>query len=160
MANVELTMPTTIHSKKFADSNQNIKVYKPSLPNARYSLVAEESSIHLTDSEYSILLSILADLRQGNSITLVPNEAYMTTQQAADVLNVSRPYFVKLLENGDIPFIKVGNRHRVLVENVLSYKEQRDAERRQALEEFSAGIYEDDLDELDYESVCEMLKDN
>lgn len=153
-------MPTTKHPKNFIDSSRNIRLYTPSPPNTRYSLVAEESSIHLSDDEYSILSSVLTDLRQGNSITLVPGETYMTTQQAAEVLNVSRPYLVKLLENGEIPFIKVGNRRRVLVKDVLSYKAERDVERRQALQEFSAGIYEDGLYDLDYESVCEMLKDD
>ncbi|WP_206815368.1 helix-turn-helix domain-containing protein [Chroococcus sp. FPU101] len=153
-------MPTTKHSKKFTDSSQNIRVYTPLLPNIRYSLVDDGLPTYLSDIEYSILSSVLTDLRQGNSITLVPSEAYMTTQEAADVLNVSRPYFVKLLENGEIPFSKVGNRRRVLVKDVLSYKTQRDTERRQTLEEFSAGIYEDGLDDLDYGSVCEMLKDD
>lgn len=153
-------MPTTKHPKNCIDSSQNIMLYTPSPPNTRYSLVAEERSTHLSDDEYNILSSVLTDLRQGNSITLVPSETYMTTQQAADALNVSRPHLVKLLEQGEIPFMKVGNRRKVLVKDVLSYKAERDVERRQALQEFSDGIYEDGLYDLDYESVCEMLKDD
>lgn len=157
-------MSITKHLNKFIDGSENIKPYKPSQPhNTRYALVDQESEglpTYLSDSEYSILSEVLTALRQGNSITLVPSEAYMTTQQAADILHVSRPYFVKLLDNGEIPFNKVGNRRRVLVENVLSYKAQRDAERRQALQEFSTSIYEDGLEDLDYESVYEMLKND
>lgn len=141
--------------------SQNIRLYTPSRPkSARYSLVGEERHTHLSEIEYKTLSDVLTALRQGNSITLVSSETYMTTQEAAEVLNVSRPYFVKLLEDGEIPFTKVGNRRRVLAKDLLSYKNIRDAERRQALQEFSAGIYEDGLYDLDYETVQKILNDD
>ncbi len=125
-----------------------------------YSLLGKGHQIPLSEYEYETMLKMLTALRQGNSVTVVPDETYMTTQQAADVLNVSRPYFVKLLENHEIPFTKVGNRRRVLVKDVLAYKEQRDAERRQVIREFSASIYEDGLDELDYESISQIINED
>ncbi|WP_107667161.1 helix-turn-helix domain-containing protein [Cyanothece sp. BG0011] len=118
---------------------------------ADYSLLGKGHKTPLSKDEYETVYNILTVLRQGNSVNVVSDESYMTTQQAADVLNVSRPYLVQLLENHQIPFIKVGNRRKVLVKDLLAYKEQRDTERRQIIREFSASIYEDGLDELDYE---------
>ncbi len=131
-----------------------------SLKDAEYSLLGKGNQILLSEDEYETICNILTDLRQGNSVTVVSEESYMTTQQAADVLNVSRPYLVKLLENHEIPFTKVGNRRKVLVKDLLAYKEQRDAERRQIIREFSASIYEDRLDQLDYESVSQIINED
>ncbi|GBF81018.1 helix-turn-helix domain-containing protein [Aphanothece sacrum] len=125
-----------------------------------YSLLVKGHKIPLSEHEYETISNILTALRQGKSVTVVPDETYMTTQQAAEVLNVSRPYLVKLLENHEIPFTKVGNRRKVLVKDLLAYKEQRDTERRQVLREFSASIYEDGLDELDYESVSQIINED
>ena len=114
-----------------------------------YSLLGESEKIPLSPDEYKTISNILTALRQGKPVTVVPDEQYMTTQQAADTLNVSRPYLVKILENQEIPFITVGNRRRVLAKDVLAYKQKRDVERHKILEEFSNGLYEDGLYDID-----------
>ena len=75
-------------------------------------------------------------------MTLIPQHAELTTQQAADFLNVSRPFFVKLLEEGKLPFHKVGSHRRIYFRDLVAYKEQNINERRQAMDELAAQAQE------------------
>ncbi len=78
-------------------------------------------------------------LMDGNNGLWVPQEAFkeLTTQEAADMLNISRPYLLKLLEQGDIPFIKVGTDRRIRLEDLMEYQECRDAQREKAIAEMA-----------------------
>ena len=78
----------------------------------------------------------------GNSIEIVPIKKELSTSEAAEILNVSRPYLVNLLESGKIPFRKVGTRRRVQYQDVMAYKNQIDEARRQTLASLAAQAQE------------------
>lgn len=92
-----------------------------------------------------LLLDVLSEISKGNAINLMPIHQELTTQQAAEFLNVSRPYLVGLLESGLIPFRKVGSHRRVLFNDLVSYKESEDQKRSQVLDELTALSQEDDM---------------
>jgi excisionase family DNA binding protein len=92
---------------------------------------------------------MVPQLRQGHALTLVPLHRELSTQQAADLLGVSRPFLIGLLEQGAIPHTKVGKHRRVVLDHVLAYKRQRDAGRRQALKRLTELGQELRLDEYD-----------
>lgn len=84
------------------------------------------------------LLDVLEPISKGDAVTFVPVTQKLTTQKAADLLDVSRPYLIKLLETGEIPFELVGRHRRIEARHVFAYKAVRDEQRRTALSEMAA----------------------
>jgi len=101
----------------------------------------------LPNNPYSFLLRLLSELLAGHSVTVLQNRHELTTIEAAKVLGMSRQFFVRLLEKGEIPFHLVGTHRRLYVRDVLAYKTHRDLDRRHALNnlarrEYAEGIYD------------------
>ncbi|ACB52037.1 unknown [Crocosphaera subtropica ATCC 51142] len=93
-----------------------------------------EQVVEIPASAFHLLIDILTQMAQGNAITLIPIHAELTTQEAADILNVSRPYVIKLLESGEIPFTKVGKHRRIRFEDIMNYKDNIDRKRSEVLD--------------------------
>jgi excisionase family DNA binding protein len=99
---------------------------------------APEETIAIPTAAFRLLVKILTEMANGNAVSLIPFHAELTTQQSADLLNISRPYLIELLEKGEIPHRKVGTHRRVLFKDLMTYKEKIDQARLKALEELSA----------------------
>ena len=109
-----------VHAKRFDDVR------------LRAECAGDTVDVTVPRAAYQLLLEGLAQLSNGNAVTVVPVHAELTTQQAAALLNVSRPHLVRLLEDGALPFRKVGTHRRVLAEDVIAYRLRDDEKRRQA----------------------------
>ena len=92
-----------------------------------------ERHIILPREVAGLLADMLAELANGNAVRVVPLQAELTTQQAADLLGVSRPFLIGILERGEIAHRRVGNRRRVPVADLLRYQEEQDERSRQAV---------------------------
>jgi excisionase family DNA binding protein len=101
-----------------------------------------EETIELPAGAVKLLQAILEDMASGRAVMIVPQNAELTTQQAADFLNVSRPFLVQLLEQKKLPFRLVGTHRRIRFEDVLRFKENIDAERREVLDKLAAEAQE------------------
>jgi excisionase family DNA binding protein len=96
------------------------------------------AEVVLTPAISSLLMELLRHIGKGDAVTLVPVNQMLTTQQAADILNVSRPYLIALLERNDIEYETVGRHRRIKAENLFAYKRNRDEKRRKALSRLAA----------------------
>src|SRR5215813_3539472 len=115
---------------------------------ARAKLVGPDGSqIEIPDELYGVLCDVVSALSQGLAISIAPHNTMLTTQEAADLLNISRPTLVRLLSDGEIPYTMRGRHRRVLLRDILDYQERTRSERRQALDQMAAdaedvGLYD------------------
>lgn len=97
----------------------------------------ELQQVEVPVSALRLLIDILTELGDGNTVKMIPVHAEMTTQEASDVLNMSRPTFIKLLDEGEVPYHRSGNRRKVKYSDVIAYKNAVDSKRMEALDELS-----------------------
>lgn len=96
---------------------------------------------------FAVLRSVVAAMADGQAVTIAPVHQRLTTQEAADLLGISRPTFIKLLESGEIAFERPGRHRRVRLTDVLTYRQRRSIQRRESLDRMvdiadESGMYE------------------
>jgi len=136
-----LKLPTR-KEQKIAQENKEILdriagKLKTSTREIEIEVQGEKDPIKIPVSALEHLNTIIDLMAQGKAITVNPVDAEITTQEAADLLNVSSPYIVKLLEEGEIPFHKVGSHRRIKLRDLLAYKQEMEKEREEALTELT-----------------------
>ena len=132
-------LPTEQESAQARESSRVLSTYARRTESLQVQLSDDDhhEAISLPAGAVRLLLDLLTEMAEGNAVTLLPMHAELTTQQAADILNVSRPYLVKLLDAGTIGHRKVGTHRRVLLRDLIVYKRQVDEDRTAALEELT-----------------------
>lgn len=105
----------------------------------------QEEPIELPAGAVTLLLDILGAMASGQGVTIIPEDAELTTVQAADILHVSRPFLIKLLEDGQIPYRRVGKHRRIRMEDVMNYKRAIDHQREAVLDQLVTDAQEQDM---------------
>jgi excisionase family DNA binding protein len=139
----ELTTPTEEERQQALETSRILA----SLPSDDFylQLVTGQSpaeTLSLPAPARRLLYEILRQLAAGHAVSVHPIPAELTTQQAADFLNVSRPYLIKLLDEGEIPSHKVGTHRRVRLADITAYKQEEDARSLAILRELTAEAQE------------------
>lgn len=108
-------------------------------PESRVTIQRENDgeAIEIPRTVFSVLMKVLAVMSEGKAFTLIPMDEELTTQQAADILNVSRPYLNKVLDLGDIPHRKVGRNRRIKFSDLFDYKKLQESKSKIALQELA-----------------------
>ncbi|HBC60210.1 MAG TPA: DNA-binding protein [Planctomycetaceae bacterium] len=139
----EAVTPTAADAQLALESGRRLTQFLAARPKKLLQVRIEpenepEESISIPVSAFRLLNGILTEMAKGNSVTLIPVHAELTTQKAAEILNVSRPFLIEQLEKGIIPHRKVGTHRRIMLKDLMEYKETMDHHRLNALEELSA----------------------
>ena len=106
-------------------------------PGAQF-IAPDGGKLDIPEPIYEILRRAVSEMAEGAAVALVPLQRDLTMRQAADLLNVPRPFLIKLLDEGAIPYTRPRAQQRVRLDDVIAYKRRRDAERRAALSELTA----------------------
>ncbi|MFF1818752.1 helix-turn-helix domain-containing protein [Kribbella sp. NPDC058245] len=125
-------------------------------PEPRYFLAGaqEGDQVEVPEALHMVLLQVVEALRSGHAVTVAPQSSKLTTQQAADLLGVSRPTVVRLIDQGELPSERIGSRRKVLLRELLDYRERR---RQRQYDAITATAVELDAED-DPAAVREQLK--
>lgn len=137
-----LRMPTPEETALALESSRLLSACVRRGESARLRLIDDHTDLTVPVSAVRMLVDILEQMAQGNAVSLVPVQAELTTQQAADLLNVSRPFLVKQLEAGAIPFHKVGRHRRMRFADVMAYRERLERQGTEAADALAAQAQE------------------
>ena len=139
----DLELPDEQAAEQAADAVEALTVFLRAhpTPSTHVQLVPEDTdavtTIMVPSVAFRFFVDVLAELANGNAVTVAPVHAELTSQQAADLLNVSRPFLIKLLDERAIPYRRVGNRRKILLVDLLDYKRRDETIRRDIADELT-----------------------
>ena len=137
------SVPTDPFSIPESEAEQ-VRTLQKMMQSGDAALVGPNGRRHKIPSDlYGLFLKVLALLERGQAISIVPYMQELTTQQAGDLLGVSRQFLVRLLEGDKLPFQMVGTHRRIYLKDLLEFKKERDRKRRRALDEMARRDVED-----------------
>jgi excisionase family DNA binding protein len=139
-----------VHQPSDTESAEIQELYRLFLVEKTPALVGpDRKSIPIPESIYKILLQVIGYMSQGKAVSVIPIMQELTTQQAANILGVSRPFLVDLLGRGEIEFHKTGTHRRIYLKDLMAYREKRDQERKRVLAEMAnQSLADGDYDEI------------
>lgn len=146
---IKTNLPTDAEVSMAKESSRLLSLYLSTKEDSQSIRVVDQAGEHeavqVPTAAFRLLIDILAEMAQGNAVSMIPVHAELTTQEAADMLNVSRPYLIKLLDSGEMPFHRVGSHRRVRYQDLVDYKSRIDDDRYKALEALAAEAQELDM---------------
>jgi len=147
MSNAALRLPSPVEAQQAQEALRLLSSVKQRGPRSLQVAKNKNENVAVTvpKEAFDLFLEILGHIANGTAVSIVPVHAELTTQQAADMLNVSRPFLVKLLESGAIPHRRVGAHRRVLMSDLMAYKQVEDDKRKAVLDELAAEAQNHDL---------------
>jgi len=133
----ETFVPSEIDTEKAKAFSR--KLARQFAPESRVTIQREGDGeeIEIPRTVFNVLMKVLSVMSEGKPFTLIPMDEELTTQQAADILNVSRPYLNKVLDLGEIPHRRVGRNRRIKFSDLLEYKKQQERSSKDALQELA-----------------------
>jgi excisionase family DNA binding protein len=140
----ETFVPSENDTQKAKDFSRTLA--REIAPESRVTIQREDhgEAIEIPPTVFNVLMKVLAVMSEGKAFSLIPMDQELTTQEAADILNVSRPYLNKILDLGEIPHRKVGRNRRIKFNDLLEYKRLQENNSKIALQELA-----DEAQELD-----------
>lgn len=149
IAETKMTLPAAREVEAAVQGQRALAAYLATRVETQHIQIFDERNqahqVELPTSALRLLVDILAELSAGNAVKVVPVHAELTTQEAADMLNVSRPHLVKLLEDGVLPFHRTGKHRRVRLADLTQYKDARDRASEEAMAELARQAQESSL---------------
>jgi len=124
-------------NQALCDLNQILDVKADCPSNVKITVDGDNRIVQLPRELAEVVRAMLASTAAGRSVTVIPTHAEFTTQQAAGILNVSRPYLIKLLDAGEIDYRKVGTHRRILANSLHEYEKKMELESKQAADELT-----------------------